>query len=117
MSSHQKDIEDRWLVYKNYNHIPSVKVSKYSFDEIEKIFSRIELNYNYNCKIRISYDTYFPEISNCVILNCANPDAPNADTELIIKLLKKVNYFTIQIFFRQILVTFIHLDSISNYYM
>ena len=78
MSSHQKDIEDRWLVYKNYNHIPSVKVSKYSFDEIEKIFSRIELNYNYNCKIRISYDRYFPEISNCVILNCANPDAPNA---------------------------------------
>ena len=78
MNKHLKDIEDRWLVYKKYNHIPSVKVAKYNFDEIEANFDNKKSANRFNTRIRISYERNFPQISNCVILNCANADAVNA---------------------------------------
>ena len=78
MNQHLKDIEDRWLVYTKYKHVPSVKVTKYNFDEIEEEFDNIKSVDCFNTKIRISYEKHFPQISNCVILNCANSDAVNA---------------------------------------
>ena len=78
MNQHLKDIEDRWLVYKKYKHVPSVKVKKYNFEEIEAEFDIKKPIGYFNAKIRISYEKYFPQISNCVILNCANSDAVNA---------------------------------------
>ena len=56
MNKHLKDIEDRWLVYKEYNHVPSVKVTKYNFDEIEAEFDNKKTANRFNTKIRISYE-------------------------------------------------------------
>ena len=78
MDKYAKDEEDRWLVYKKYNHVPSVKVTKYNFDEIEVEFDNKKLSNRYNTKIRISYERNFPLVNNCIILNCANADAVNA---------------------------------------
>ena len=78
MNKHLKNIEDRWLVYSKYKHVPSVKVTKYSFDEIEATFDNKESVNCFNTRVRISYEKHFPQISNCVILNCANSDAVNA---------------------------------------
>ena len=78
MNQHLKDIEDRWLVYKKYKHVPSVKVKKYNFEEIEAEFDNKKPIGHFNTRIRISYEKYFPQISDCVILNCANSDAVNA---------------------------------------
>ena len=78
MSKHAKDIEDRWLVCTKYNHVPSVKVTKYNFDEIEAEFDNKKSANRFNTKIRISYEKHFPQVSNCIILNCANADAVNA---------------------------------------
>ena len=78
MSKHLKDENDRWLVYKKYNHIPSVKVTKYNFDEIDATFDNLKLTNRFNTRIRISYEKHFPRVHNCVILNCANSDAVNA---------------------------------------
>ena len=63
MNKHLKDIEDRWLVYKEYNHIPSVKVTKYNFDEIEANFDNKKSANRFNTRIRISYERNFPQIS------------------------------------------------------
>ena len=78
MNQQLKDIEDRWLVYKKYNHVPSVKVKKYSFEEIQAEFDNKQNNLYKNTKVRIAYHQHFHQISNCVILNCANSDAVNA---------------------------------------
>ena len=67
----------RWLVYKEYNHIPSAIVTKYNFGEIEAEFDNKKSALRYNTKIRISYEKHFPQIHDCVILNCANSDAVN----------------------------------------
>ena len=42
MNQQLNDKDYRWLVYKEYNHIPSVKVTKYNFDEIEAEFDNNE---------------------------------------------------------------------------
>ena len=78
MTKHGKDENDRWLVYNEYNHIPSVKVTKYNFDEIEAMFDNEKSVNRFNTKIRISYEKHFPQVHNCIILNCANSDAVNA---------------------------------------
>ena len=78
MNQNLKDIEDRWLVYTKNNHIPSVTVTKYNFDEIEAELDIRKITSYVNTKVRISYEKHFPQISNCVILNCANSDAMNA---------------------------------------
>ena len=119
MKKHLKDIEDRWLVYKEYNHIPSVKVTKYNFDEIEAEFDNRKTANRFNTKIRISYEKHFPQISNCITLNCANADAVNAGYRInhCIALLKKGNCFTIVMFLPQILTTSILLNSTMNYCM
>ena len=78
MNQHLKDVEDRWLVYTKYNHVPSVKIKKYNFEEIEAEFDNNKsINY-FNTKVRVLYEKHFLQISNCVILNCANSDAVNA---------------------------------------
>ena len=77
MNKYQKDIEDRWLVYNKFKHVPSVKVTKYNFDEIEAEFDNKKSIDCFNTRVRISYEKHFPQISNCVILNCANSDAVN----------------------------------------
>ena len=81
MNQQLNEKDYRWLVYKEYNHIPSVKVTKYNFDKIEAEFDNNESEL-YNTKIRISYEKHFPQIRNCVILNCANPDSVNGGYEI-----------------------------------
>ena len=117
MNKHLKDIEDRWLVYSKYKHVPSVKVSEYSFDEIEVAFDNKKSVDCFNTRVRISYEKYFPQISNCVILNCANSDAVNAGYRINHCITKKVNCFMIVMFLPEILTTSILLNSTMNYCM
>ena len=78
MNQKLKDIDSRLLLYKKGNHIPCVEIKKYSFDEIQHDFDMMKTDDYISTKIKIEYHKHFPQISNCVILNCANSDAVNA---------------------------------------
>ena len=78
MDQRLKDIDNRFLLYKKGNHIPFVEIKKYTFDEIQHDFDIMKTNYYISTKIKIKYYKHFPQVSNCVILNCANSDAVNA---------------------------------------
>ena len=71
-------VENRLNLYKKANHIPIVEITKYTFDEIQDKFNKRKKDDYVGTKIKIKYLKYFPQISNCVILNCANSDSPNA---------------------------------------
>ena len=118
MNQHLKDIEDRWLVYKKYKHVPSVKVKKYNFEEIEAEFDNKKPIGHFNTRIRICYEKYFPQISDCIILNCANSDAVNDGYRINNGITQEGQLcFMIQMFLHQIFPTFIHLSSTMNYCM
>ena len=78
MNQKLRDIDSRILLYKKGNHIPSVEIKKYTFDGIQHNFDMVKTNDYVSTKIKIEYHKHFPQISNCVILNCANSDAVNA---------------------------------------
>ena len=65
-------------LYKKGNHIPIVEINKYTFDEIQNEFDIRKKDDYVGTKIKIKYLKHFPQVSNCVILNCANSDSPNA---------------------------------------
>ena len=73
-----KGQKKRWLLYNKFNHTPSGIATKYTFDKIQTMFEKeVDKNRTY-AKIRISYEKNLPQVSGCVILNCANADAINA---------------------------------------
>ena len=78
MNQKLRDIDSRLLLYKKGNHIPSVEIKKYTFNEIQHNFDMVKADDYVSTKIKIEYHKHFPQICNCVILNCANPDAVNA---------------------------------------
>ena len=69
--------ENRLELYKKEGHIPDIELSKYTFDDIDHEFLKVKQR-NYQTKIRIIYSKHIPFDSECVILNCANSDLPNA---------------------------------------
>ena len=78
MNQKLTDIDIRFLLYKKANHIPIVEIKKYTFDEIQHDFDIIKTDDYIGTKIKIKYYKHFPQVSNCVILNCANSDSVNA---------------------------------------
>ena len=73
------DIENRLDLYKRNNHFPIGQAEKYKFSEINKCFNNFKANFEIlKTNINICYYKDLPQISNCAILNCANPDAMNA---------------------------------------
>ena len=70
--------ENRLELYKKHNHIPSIEIKKYSFDQIDLEFDKLEKRTYSDTKIRIHYIQYIPQVANCAVLNCANADKPNA---------------------------------------
>ena len=73
-----QSIDNRLNLYNKANHIPIVDIRKYTIDEIQDEFDRRKLLDYIGTKIKIKYLRHFPQVSNCVILNCANSDSPNA---------------------------------------
>ena len=69
--------EMRMARYLNCNHTPCSTPQKYSFDYVNREFNSKEVN-NINGKVKISYNKYFPKVSNSVFLSCANADKMNA---------------------------------------
>ena len=76
-STFSRGVDNRLSFYKKVNHIPITQIKKYAFDQIQNIFDKLETDYA-GTKIKIKYSKHFPQVSNCVILNCANSDAANA---------------------------------------
>ena len=73
------DIDNRLDLYKKNNHFPIGQAEKYKFSEIDKCFNNFKANFEIiKTKIHICYYKNLSQISNCVILNCANSDAMNA---------------------------------------
>ena len=73
------DIENRLNLYKRNNHFPIGQAKKYKFSEIDKCFNNFKRNFeSIKAQINICYYKDLPQISNCVILNCANSDSMNA---------------------------------------
>ena len=71
-------VDNRLNLYNKVNHIPIIEIAKYSFDEIQNEFDKRKKDDYVGTKIKIKYLRHFPQVSNCVILNCANSDSPNA---------------------------------------
>ena len=71
-------VDNRLSLYKKVNHISIVEIKKYTFDEIKNEFDKRKTDDCVGTKIKIKYLKYFPQVSNCVFLNCANSDSPNA---------------------------------------
>ena len=71
-------VDNRLSLYQKVNHIPIVEIKKYTFDEIKNEFDKRKTDDYVGTKIKIKYLKYFPQVSNCVFLNCANSDSPNA---------------------------------------
>ena len=71
-------VDNCFSLYKKVNHIPIVEIKKYTFDKIQNEFSKIKTDDYEGTIIKIKYSKHFPQISNCVFLNCANSDAANA---------------------------------------
>ena len=92
--------DNRLNLYKKANHIPIVKITKYTFDEIQNEFDKRKKDDYVGTKIKIKYLRHFPQVSNCVILNCANSDSPNAgykidyDIKQECKLFRDTDVFT-----------------------
>ena len=73
------DIDNRLCLYKKNNHFPIGEAQKYKFDEIDECFNDLKSNFKIiKTNINICYYKNLPQLSNCVILNCANSDAMNA---------------------------------------
>ena len=71
-------VDNRLNLYKKANHIPIVDITKSTYNEIQNEFDKRKRDDYIGTKIKIKYLRHFPEVSNCVILNCANSDSPNA---------------------------------------
>ena len=73
------DIENRLSLYKRNNHFPIGQAEKYKFSEIDKCFDNLKRSFEtMKSQINICYYKDLPQVSNCVILNCANSDSMNA---------------------------------------
>ena len=75
-------VDNRLSLYKKVNHIPIIEIKKYTFDEIQNEFDKRKTDDYVGTKIKIKYSKHFPQVSNCVILNCANSDAANAGCKI-----------------------------------
>ena len=71
-------VDNRLILYDKVNHIPIVEIEKYTFDKIQNEFDKRKTDDYVGTKIKIKYLRHFPQVSNCVILNCANSDSVNA---------------------------------------
>ena len=79
MASNITGIDSRLSLYNKNNHILICQAEKYSFNEIQTRFNNIKNDFTLiKTEIITLYSKYLPQISNCIILNCANSDQANA---------------------------------------
>ena len=84
--------EMRMARYLECNHTPCSTPRKYSFDYVNKEFNNKEVN-NVIGKVKISYEKYFPKVSNAVFLSCANADKMNAGHKISYRITQEGQLF------------------------